>query len=49
MSHIAYDLQWSDAMNELQEQRKVEDVPQETNEQTGKANIDLPWTEDEKF
>lgn len=36
-------------MNDLQEQRKVEDVPQETNEQTGKANIDLPWTEDEKF
>lgn len=29
MSHVAYDLQLADAMNDLQEQVKVENVPVE--------------------
>jgi len=32
MSHVAYDLLLSDAMNDLQEQVKVEHVPAEKNE-----------------
>ena len=32
MSHVAYDLQLSDAMADLQEQAKVEQVPTEKNE-----------------
>ena len=32
MSHVAYDLQLSDAMNDLQEQVKVEHAPTDKNE-----------------
>jgi hypothetical protein len=39
MSHVAYDLQLADAMNDLQEQVKVEAVPAEKNEQ-GIENIE---------
>jgi hypothetical protein len=49
MSHVAYDTQWENCMNDLQEQKKVEEVPAEINEQTGKPNIELPWTTDEIF
>ena len=38
MSHIAYDLQLADVMNDLQEQVKVEHLPAELNEE-GKENI----------
>jgi hypothetical protein len=34
-------------MNDLLEQKKVEEVPAEINEATGKPNIETPWTEDE--
>jgi len=40
MSHVAYDLLLSDAMNDLQEQVKIEHVPAEKNEE-GKANIEV--------
>lgn len=33
MSHDAYQMQWAEAMNDLQEQVKVEQVPKEKNEQ----------------
>merc|ERR1712083_884167 len=47
MSHVAYDLQLSDAMNDLQEQVKVENAPTEKNEQ-GVPNADL-WGLEERF
>ena len=40
MSHVAYDLQWSDAMNDLQDTRKVEEIP---NDLTSNGTIELPW------
>ena len=47
MSHVAYDLQWADAMNDLQEQVKVEHVPKEKNEQ-GVENWE-EWPPEEFF
>ena len=47
MSHVAYDLQLADAMNDLQEQVKVEHVPKEKNEQ-GVEYIET-WPVDEVF
>ena len=47
MSHVAYDLQLADAMNDLQEQNKVENVPYEKNE-SGVENIET-WQPDECF
>ena len=47
MSHIAYDLQLADAMNDLQEQIKIEKVPTEKNE-LGIENIET-WQRDEAF
>ena len=47
MSHIAYDLQLSDAMNDLQEQVKVEHAPTEKNEH-GVENMEL-WGLEERF
>ena len=47
MSHVAYDLQLADAMNDLQEQVKVENVPAEKNE-AGEDNIQT-WQPDERF
>ena len=47
MSHVAYDLQLADAMNDLQEQVKVEHVPAEKNE-AGVENIET-WQPDEAF
>jgi hypothetical protein len=47
MSHVAYDLQLSDAMNDLQEQVKVENAPTEKNEH-GVENMEL-WGIEEKF
>ena len=47
MSHVAYDLQWADAMNDLQEQVKVEHVPKEKNEQ-GVKNCE-EWPPEEFF
>ena len=47
MSHVAYDLQLSDAMNDLQEQVKVEHAPTEKNEH-GVENAEL-WGLEERF
>ena len=47
MSHVAYDLQLADAINDLQEQVKVEHVPAEKNE-LGVENIET-WQPDEAF
>jgi len=47
MSHVAYDLQLADAINDLQEQVKVENVPAEKNE-LGVENIES-WQPDEAF
>ena len=47
MSHVAYDLQLSDAMNDLQEQVKVEHAPTEKNEH-GVENMEL-WGLEERF
>lgn len=47
MSHDAYQMQWSEAMNDLQEQVKVEQVPKEKNEQ-GIENCE-EWPPEEFF
>jgi hypothetical protein len=47
MSHVAYDLQLADAMNDLYEQVKVENVPQEKNEQG--VELIESWPDDEIF
>ena len=47
MSHAAYDIQLADALNDLQEQVKVEQVPTEVNEQ-GKVLME-EWQPDETF
>jgi IQ and AAA domain-containing protein len=47
MSHVAYDMQLADAMNDLQEQIKVEHLPKELNED-GKPNIE-DWGQSEVF
>ena len=47
MSHVAYDLQLSDAMNDLQEQVKVEHAPTDKNEH-GLENVEN-WGLEEKF
>lgn len=47
MSHIAYDLQLTDAMNDLQEQVKVEHAPTDSNEH-GVPNSEL-WGMEEYF
>ena len=39
MSHVAYDLQLSDAMNDLQEQVKVENAPTDKNEH----GVEVSW------
>ena len=47
MSHVSYDLQWGDAMNDLQEQVKIEHMPREKNE-AAKENCD-DWQYEEWF
>jgi hypothetical protein len=47
MSHDAYQMQWSEAMNDLQEQVKVEQVPKEKNE-AGVENCE-EWPPEEFF
>ena len=47
MSHDAYQMQWSEAMNDLQEQVKVEQVPKEKNE-LGVENCE-EWPPEEFF
>ena len=47
MSHIAYDIQLNDVMNDLHEQVKVEDAPLEKNEHKIE-NADL-WGFEERF
>ena len=47
MSHVAYDLQLAEAMNDLSEQVKQEYLPREKNEK-GDENI-VDWEPDEKF
>ena len=49
MSHLAYDLQLGEAMNDLQEQVKVEHVPVDNNPNTNRPNIENPWGKDEVF
>ena len=47
MSHVAYDMQLADALNDLQEQIKVEHLPKELNEE-GQMNC-LDWGQSEVF
>ena len=47
MSHVAYDLQLNEAMNDLQEQVKVEHVPTDLN-RDGRPNADT-WTSDAEW
>ena len=47
MSHISYDLQFQDAMNDLADQVKQEWLPKEKNER-GEENI-ADWATDEIF
>jgi hypothetical protein len=47
MSHVAYDLQLADAMNDLQEQVKVENVPVEKTDNG--QEVQETWPEDEMF
>jgi len=47
MSHVAYDLQLQDCMNDLLEQIKVEHLPCEKNE-AGKEIIET-WADPDRF
>jgi hypothetical protein len=49
MSHVALDMQWQDAMSDLMEIKTMEQEPGVVNEETGKPQIENPWSEPEIF